>query len=955
MRFFRAFYLIHEGDDVDIRSLQPIHGQFDDKVFALPYRRTSGWDGAQETFAVSLIAKDGSLSEAGAQDYLTRAMGLWGLDCVEQTRFEGSTVEDCFMESYISRFSTCCFDERNVRRQLNLTSTYTFISSSRNGLKEVVIEKGLSPEKAGELIGGTSYAQSLKNELQRIYAPTRISSVDEPDALDPGKLRFAPITYIVENDTPSDAEEAIQILVGAMMEAGRIGSGHLFMLDVDDYRRWPDRDCDSSFCTYVNHQLIRIIEGNSLVLRYGMRDGSRHYDVRAYQLFTMILELVESASCNTQLFLSVPEGNPDLILRLRRRHSRPMVRIGMDRGTALDACTFGHHLERMEEMANVQGVVPDESMGALLSKRMRMDHAKDRPTDLEDVFDEWRTYHDARLMFPQYAGDIDEAIGLNGNGPEASAQARLDDLIGLIDVKEHIRNIILRVQMNRHLVESGLPQNPFSMHMAFLGAPGTGKTEVARLYAEVLKDEGVLSEGRLITVSGSSGFNVKDAFDAARGSVLFVDEAYGMLGFDNMIAEFIAQMEDNRADTVVILAGYEGHMNALLSSNPGFRSRIGFTIEFPDYSCEELQRIFAFMCERHKIVLEDGVAESVRNATERGGRRVDQGNARFVRKLFEDAVGAQQVRLAKRMEEAPDAPMSKEELSTLIAEDVEAAVSGLGAKKDERSGREELDGLIGLDAVKELVSARMDLAKMQKVKRDAGLKAGFIPMHMAFMGNPGTGKTEVARLIGRILREEGVLSVGDFFECGKQHLVSPLAGGSAAQIEALFQEARGSVIFIDEAYTLLDGGGAEAVTALIDQMEKMRDEVVVIFAGYTDEIHALLDANPGFASRVRTRLSFPDYAIDELVEILHHMAEAQGYRLDDDVDAKVRGFAASAKSEKRFGNGRFVRNLLEDALIRQSVRLAHAASYAIEDLTLLRGEDFTWEAPEAAPVIGFAA
>ncbi len=955
MRFFKAFYLIHDEDDVDTRSPKVVHQQFDDKVFALPYRRTGYWDDAQEAFAVSLIAKDGTLGEAAAQDYLKRAMGFWGLDGLEQTRFEESTVEDCFMESYVHQFSSCCFDESNVRRQLNLTSAYSFISSSRNGMKEVVLEKGLSSEKAKELMEDTCYGQDFENELERIYVSAKVFSVSKSGGSKSGALQFAPITYIVENDTPSDAEEAIQILVGAMMEVGRIDSGHIFTLDVDDHLRWPNRDCDSSFRTYVNHQLIRVIEGNSLVLRYGMLDGPRHYDVRAYQLLTMILDLVESVSCNTQLFLSIPEGNPDLVLRLRRRHGKPMVRLGIDGGIALDACTFDRHLQRMEELADSQGIVPDDSMGALLSKRMRMNRSKGRPTDLEDVFEEWRTYHDARLMFPQYADVIDEAINLDGDDLEASAQTRMDDLVGLTSVKEHIHNVILRVQMNRRLMESGLPQNPFSMHMAFLGAPGTGKTEVARLYAEILKDEGVLSEGRLITVSGGSGFNVKNAFEAARGSVLFVDEAYGMLGFDNMIAEFIAQMENNRADTVVILAGYEGHMNALLSSNPGFRSRIGFTIEFPDYSCEELQRIFAFMCEQHEIIMGDGVAESVRDITERGGRRTDQGNARFVRKLFEDAVGAQQVRLAKWMKENATVSLDKEALSTLTVEDMEAAMADLGAKESERSGREELDGLIGLGAVKELVNARMDMAKMQKVKRDAGLEAGFIPMHMAFMGNPGTGKTEVARLIGRILREEGVLSVGGFFECGKQDLVSPVAGGSAAQIAALFQEARGSVIFIDEAYTLLDGGGAEAVTALIDQMEKMRDEVVVIFAGYADEIRALLDANPGFASRVRTRLSFPDYTVDELVEILHHMAEAQGYRLEDGVDARVRGFAVAAKSEKRFGNGRFVRNLLEDALVQQSVRLVHADSYTTKDLTLLQPGDFTWKASETAPVIGFVA
>ncbi len=817
------------------------------------------------------------------------------------------------------------------------------------------MERGLTPAKANELAESTRYANNLKGELERIYASGQRAASAASNAVEGEPAAYAPITYLVENNTPSDVEEAVRIVVGAMMESGRIGSGHLFVLDVDSYVRWPNRDSDNSFRTYVNHQLIRAIEGNSLVVRYGMFEGPGNYDLDAYNLLTRILDLVDSAACNTQLFLSVPEGKPDLVLRLRKHYNKPMVILSPDAGTSLDAGTFEHHLDRLERMAQGCNVEPDGSLRVLLSKRMRESRAKGHAPELEDVFDEWLTYHQARVAFPQYAAAIDDAINLNGSDLEAIAQARLGSLIGLEPVKEHIHNIILRVQMNQRLMEIGLPQNPFSMHMAFLGAPGTGKTEVARLYAEILKDEGVLSEGRLITVSGGSGFKVDEAFGMAKGSVLFIDEAYGMCKFPGMITELIAQMENNRADTVVILAGYEGHMEALLSCNPGFRSRIGFTIKFPDYSREELRRIFAFMCEKQQITMGEGVASAVRDIIERGGRPNDQGNARFVRKLFEDTVGAQQVRLAKQLKEDPEESFSKEELSTFTVEDVEAAVADLGLKKGAKSGREELEALIGLEEVKKLVSARMDLAKMQKVKRDAGMEVGFIPMHMAFNGNPGTGKTEVARLIGRILREEGVLSVGDFFECGKQDLVSAAPGESAKQIAGLFQAARGSVIFIDEAYTLLDPGGSEAVTALIDQMEKLRDEVVVIFAGYTDEINELLDANPGFASRVRTQVKFPDYTADELVEILHFMADAQGYSLTRGVGRKARGVVEAAMGEKRFGNARFMRNLLEEALLQQSVRLANAETYAPKDLKKLLAEDFAWEVPVAGPSVGFAA
>lgn len=884
------------------------------------------------------------------------------------------------------RYSNGSFDEGQMRRLLNLNNTCTFITSTHHGMKEAMVEPVAEAGKLFELTSDTPYAGNLASELQQVMATPnlmvvpeeaasqQLAKTEEPvEGVPVGKIAVphAPITYIVEGNALSDADEAINILVGALNFSGRMESNHVFTIDIDDHTRWIRRDDD--YRSFINAQLIRAIEGNTLVIRYGAFETETGYDMESYQLLTRLLDLMEDAALGTQLILSIPEGNPELVRRLRKWHNKPTILISKDAGTAMSGGSFESNLAMMEAMAAERDIEPDESMGTLLMKRMRAN----ADAELERVFDEWMLYHHARIAFPQYAAIIDEAINLGVTDEEVSAQSQLDALIGLDHVKEHIRNIIMRIEMNQQLLEKGLPMRPFSMHMAFVGAPGTGKTEVARLYAEILKDKGILSEGRLITVSGGSKFSVKEVFARAKGSVLFIDEAYGLLGYSDMITELIAQMENNRKDTVVILAGYEGHMDALISSNPGFRSRIGFTIKFPDYSAEELQSIFAYMCERQKLIMGDGVEEAVRDILERGGKRADHGNARFVRKLFEDATGEQQVRLAKRLKSDPEWDIQLDDLRTLTVKDVERATSWLDhGGRGEKSGREELEALIGLEAVKELVSARMDFAKMQKVKRDAGMKVPFIPMHMAFKGNPGTGKTEVARLIGRILREEGVLSVGNFYECGRQDLVTPLAGGTCAKVEALFEEARGSVIFIDEAYSLIDGAkggvGDEAINALIDQMEKLRDEVVVIFAGYTKEIDDLLSMNPGFQSRVKTQIEFPDYSADELVEILHHMADKQGYTLAEGVDEKVRDAVAKASRSSEFGNARFVRNLLEDAVVNQSVRLvsamcADAADGAtaskgtfseeeIAALSTLLPEDFTWSMDAvAAPTIGFAA
>ncbi|MEG2368083.1 MAG: AAA family ATPase, partial [Oscillospiraceae bacterium] len=491
-----------------------------------------------------------------------------------------------------------------------------------------------------------------------------------------------------------------------------------------------------------------------------------------------------------------------------------------------------------------------------------------------------------------------------------------------------------------------------------------------------LQEEGALREGRVISVSGSGCWNITETFQKARGSVLFIDEAYGLLGNPDKITELIALMENHREDTVVILAGYEDSINYLLDSNPGFRSRLGFSFKFPDYSVEELLKIFELMCRRAKLVLPDAAQKTARDILSRGGRREDQGNARFVRKLFEDTIGAQQKRLARRISKKGE--LQKVDLQTVLPQDLGNKSLLLRGK----SARQELFELIGLKEVKVLISEWLDFARVQKVRRDAGLKSSFIPLHMAFTGNPGSGKTEVARLVGRILKEENVLSVGDFFECGRQDLVGTTVGSTAPKVENLFRKARGSVIFIDEAYSLNDGCkggfGDEAIAALIDQMEKLREEVVVIFAGYPNEINELLERNPGFKSRIRTHIAFPDYTVESLGEILELMAKKEGMQLKEGAREKVNAILQQASKQADFGNARFCRNLFEDALVAQSVRLAtlmddrsqksskhskqkeaegsavaSAALLEKEELMTLTPEDFKWKEPEEKKKFGF--
>lgn len=789
-------------------------------------------------------------------------------------------------------------------------------------------------------------------------AASRESQARQIDRAAGPATSFLPAHYLFEGMNAHEYEPALDILLSSLVEEGRLPSACAITFDLDKVQdRGKLRSSDEYFLSCMNDALVESLAGMALVIRYGTFDGDGAFADYPYQLLTRLLDALARHPHMVQVVMVIPEGVDALKRRIQSRFAVPWVELRRDITPSIRDMDAGAVCAALERRARNEGLAPDVQLSTMVSERL-----EDRSFfDLEALYEEWRRVKLTREQFPSYLPVVQRSHARLQTKSE-NALERLNALIGLKTVKQHIADILARIQMNRALSQAGLPARPFSMHLAFLGEPGTGKTEVARLYADILREQHVLSEGRLVVRSGSALFDVDEAFKAARGSVLFIDEAYGLIGCSGAVTSLIAHMENYRDEVVVILAGYEADMERLFLSNPGFRSRIGFHLHFPSYSNAEKLEIFQLMAHQVQLTVPLETLARVRDLLARGGKRNDEGNARFVRKLFEDACGRQQARLARN---TPAEGYTEEVLGLLLPDDV-----GSVAAQTAKSAREELDELIGLGSVKELVAGRIALMKAQKGRRDAGIDAPFIPLHLAFKGSPGTGKTEVARLLGRILKEEGVLSVGDFYECGRQDLVAGYVGGTAPKVEALFQRAKGSVIFIDEAYALNDGQrggyGEEAITALIDQMEKLREDVVVIFAGYTHEIDKLFATNPGFASRVRTHIEFPDYNVDELVDILQLMAKKQRFTLAEGACEHVRRLFIREAAHPNFGNARFVRNLLEEALIAQGTRLASEAAengvtvgdLSLERLTTLTSEDFSWSRDDRGGTpraIGFLA
>lgn len=259
---------------------------------------------------------------------------------------------------------------------------------------------------------------------------------------------------------------------------------------------------------------------------------------------------------------------------------------------------------------------------------------------------------------------------------------------------------------------------------------------------------------------------------------------------------------------------------------------------------------------------------------------------------------------------------------------------------------EQLQRMIGLADVKKVTDEILAVAKMQKMRKEMGFPDTSASMHMLFSGNPGTAKTTVARLLAQILKEEDILSNGHIVECGRQDLVGKYVGWTAKIVEEKFQAARGGILFIDEAYSLVEDSrtyGAEAINTIVQEMENYRTETIVIFAGYPGKMEEFLEQNEGLASRIAFHLNFPDYTPDELVQIMDLMLERMGYSIDDKTRNKCYGIYADASRNENYGNGRFVRNTVEHAIMRQADRILRGSQepeITKESANRLTADDF---------------
>ena len=522
--------------------------------------------------------------------------------------------------------------------------------------------------------------------------------------------------------------------------------------------------------------------------------------------------------------------------------------------------------------------------------------------------------------------------------------AEFDQYVGVESIKEAVRQIVNKLAMDAER-EGSNAKREIKDHFLFLGNPGTGKTTMARLLADVLNSLEVLPIGQLVEVSradlvgeyqGHTAQKVLNCVNKAMGGVLFIDEAYSLVQGEGdsfgkeAIDTLLKLMEDRRGQFVVIAAGYTKEMNEFIATNSGLESRFSKTIDFRDYTADELTEIFRRMVKGKGMELDEETQQQVGNFFRKmyNSRTRNFANAREVRKAFENALKNQGDRIQDAKENGSYTP---EMLRVITREDIEGAEALADKSLDELLA--ELDELVGMNEVKERV--REIAMKVQGDNR--GQELGFdqhelTPVHIVLTGNPGTGKTTVALMLGRIFKAIGLLPTDKVVEKERKSLVSSYMNESAKMMEKACDEAMGGVLFIDEAYSLVsssvagnrDTTGMEAIDALMTRMEKDKGKFVVIIAGYRKEIEQFLqDVNPGFSSRFTDKIHIDDYTPAQLKQIFLSIAKKNRRVLTPQAEEMLSKLIQQMfdKKDDKFGNAREMVKLFDIVKRRQAKRL----------------------------------
>ena len=815
-------------------------------------------------------------------------------------------------------------DLANRSTALNLD----FVSSYYVGEK---LTKEELTEKYSELM----FNEDFVNEINRIY-----------EGKNKGKSNIMPIHYkIVENDKML-RQKYYECIGIALYSTGRIKNKNAMTIKC---ATWGMAVSPQSFKLLIDNSCDSMISFEII----NAEDGRWHRWVFEEYPMSYMVDILRDNKDKVQYVLNFAPYTEKVENEIIEQLNVPIYDIK-------------NEVSKDSIMTTAQKILEKQNLtiNAELKKRIDMSDGKLSLKQLIRIIEDWKSDEVIKENFPEYLSLVKKD---EKTSKYEDPYKELMDMVGLENVKKQIDEIISNAKLEKLKQEKFLEEkkkvllndenNPLSdsLHMAFLGNPGTAKTTVAQLFAKILYQKGIIRSPKTICFNQEDPKNIDKVFKASYGGVLFIDEAYQYTS-EYFIPRLVELMELYRKDVMVIVAGYKSEMRHFLASNTGLESRIKYKIEFEDYDEEELWQILLNMANKMNLKLNakdvDSIKDKLMPVFSSSQLESKFGNGRLVRNILDTAKGKMANRLSKDVESLQN--KTYDELTTLIIDDFDIdfkMLTGTRILPYVKDPSKELESYVGLSKAKDILNkilykAKMDKIRNEKIDKD-NKKLIKSPMHLAFVGNPGTGKTSVARLFAKILKQKGIIKKSNIVEVGRKNLIGNAMVSTSEVVAAIFESARGGILFIDEAYSLLDdttSAGIEAINAIVQEMENRRDNVIVILGGYKDRMEVFIEQNEGMKSRISDIVEFEDYNDKELYEIFEKIIKDN--EINADKEAKV--FIKSELSNiikrddfKTLGNARFIRKIVEKAKLNKDYRLGklNKIEYTDEELKTIITDD----------------
>ena len=539
----------------------------------------------------------------------------------------------------------------------------------------------------------------------------------------------------------------------------------------------------------------------------------------------------------------------------------------------------------------------------------------------------------------------------------AKQMNNINEQIGWYNFKTRMAEMVSICDIGKLRKDSGLAVNSPRLHTIIIGNPGTGKSSCVPIMARLYKSLGMLDTDEIRTTSitkiASSNVNgeyenMLAAINSAQGGMLVFENAHELYrteknnNYDTeqrIIRALIEGLENVKKypKWMLVLVGEPDGLESVLATNPDLKKHFSSPIYMDDFKPDELGRIAMSCCDSRKLILTDEAKAKLEMYILHKYNHRGSGfqNAWMVHELFDDHIVPAMYRRLQTITRP-----TREQLETVEASDIPMVSSTSG------DAMAELDKLVGLGKIKTKVKDYLNAVKLAGRRMELGLPTNMPRLHMAFLGNPGTGKTTVAEIIGKVFASWGILSGGRVIRTEKSQMVGQYIGETEFKMRNLLERAHGNILFIDEAYQLVEGGekdfGRIVMNSLLTELGKENLDMVVILAGYTAPMKQLLESNEGIESRFPNVFNFEDYTTDELVEIGKLMIHKQGFTLTPGAEANMRAIVEeeSEKPSPRFGNGRFMSNLLQNEILATlGARTSKIDSPTKEELSTILPED----------------